>query len=1617
VQALQPKKDNNHAVYLTTPVDTLSYHYERNPADPRISHTLTLGIDDHGNVTDSVAIGYPRRVAPDGLHEQGETHIVYTHTDFINTYQAPIDTTPAFYYASLPCQTRTYEITGMRWQSGQRHFEEQSFTDILDKSIEVNTQSFMPYEWVRDETDTEVRRRIIEWTRNYYRADADPDRLDPVGTLSHRLPLGEVESLVLPYEAYQAAFTNALLQHVYQGRTAGINLPEEGGYHPHLAQPNAEGSGDLATYWWIPAGRASFDAQKFLQATRAQDPCGNVTSSETDVYALLVETVRDALPAPQTNVVSAINDYRVLQPSTVIDPNGNRSQVVFDALGLVVGTAVMGEDAFGNRLGDSLDDFVADLPPEVRNSHMDDPLNLDPSHDTNPHHLLAHATTRLVYDLHRFTPEAGQPPVVYTLARETHVSDEDGIPSKIQHTFTYSDGFGRVSQTKVQAEPADPAPGEPTQPRWVGTGTTVYNNKGKAVRQFEPFFSPHQHYGLEQHGVSPTMFYDPSERVVCTLHPNHTYEKVVFDPWRQETWDVNDTVLVREDDPKNDSDVGDFFRHLPDADYLPTWYAQRQDGAPPQEQDAARKAAVHAATPTVAYADTLGRTFLTVAHNKFKDSHTPPADRPTEEFYHTRVIFDIEGNQRAVIDAKDRVVMRYDYDMLGNRIHQLSMDAGERWMLNDVTGQPIRAWDSRAHQFHNAYDPLRRPVETSLREGTGPDLLIGRMVYGESRPNPEADNLRGKVVQVFDQAGVVTTDKYDFKGNLLRSQRQLAEIVDPQGTRIPAYKTIVDWSGDFQLEADNIYTSSTRYDALNRPTEQITPDTSIYHPTFNEANLLERVDVELRGPATATPFVTNIDYNAKGQRERIVYGNAAVTEYSYDDKTFRLLRLRTTRPRFPEAEQVVQDLHYTYDAVGNITTIRDEAQQTIYFHNTVAEPHADYTYDALYRLIVASGREHQGQTSNNRPEHRPEWKPQYDFNDATRMNLAHPHDGQAMRPYTERYEYDEVGNILKMLHSASEGNWTRHYQYAEDSNRLLSTSLPGDGDSAPYSAKYEYDVHGNMNEMPHLPLMQWDYKDQLQATSQQVRTDGGTPETTYYVYDAAGQRVRKVSERQNGKRKDERVYLGGYEVYRQYDGAGTGVILERQTLHVMDDQQRIALVETKTMDNGVQINAPTPVQRFQFGNHLGSASLELGEHAQIVAYEEYYPYGSTSYQAGRSAAEVSLKRYRYTGMERDEETGFTYHGARYYAPWLGRWMSCDPIGVKDGPNLYAYCSGNPINRTDIAGTEWEFCNPRTDDECGFLSTLSVIGETGTKEVLPRVLGGVKAAAGLGGMVIGAGLCETGLGCIVGAPLMAASADVGGSGLSQVWHGDPQPTAVGYVLGPEAQSIEEDFVTIAGLTYTGAQGYAMLKTGQPLNYWARMQARVQEAHAKATASAPSARPTVPPSQAAPRPPTIPSRLPGYLSDHALVARSKAIFEKVATSILRAEGKQVTEGAIRAMKKHITIGVLQGHKNGKLVTGVTVQDPKYADQVRAALASSEEFVAPIAAIRINARTGLANKTGYANVHSEQTLAGWSRDVNLISPRVATSNNGCQNLCISNLSANFPEVRHVNPSKNSK
>src|SRR3712207_8835672 len=71
------------------------------------------------------------------------------------------------------------------------------------------------------------------------------------------------------------------------------------------------------------------------------------------------------------------------------------------------------------------------------------------------------------------------------------------------------------------------------------------------------------------------------------------------------------------------------------------------------------------------------------------------------------------------------------------------------------------------------------------------------------------------------------------------------------------------------------------------------PRSTLFPYTTLFRSLLERVEANLHGAQPATAFVANIDYDAKGQRTRIEYGNGVRTSYDYDPLTLRLARLRS----------------------------------------------------------------------------------------------------------------------------------------------------------------------------------------------------------------------------------------------------------------------------------------------------------------------------------------------------------------------------------------------------------------------------------------------------------------------------------------------------------------------------------------------------------------------------------------------------------------------------------------------------------------------------------------------------------------------------------------------------
>ena len=1203
LKTIQHKGDNRHASFYACECETMSYHYERNPADPRIAHQSTLEIDEFGNVLKSAAIVYPRRIATD-YDEQKQTYITYTEAEFINK-AGETD----YYRIGIPCAQRSYEITGLNLPF--------PFTKN-DLKQHIAVASPIPYEQA---PASGVEKRLLSFSKSsFYKED-----------LSGELAFGEIAFHALPYHAYEAVYTQGLIDKFKKDGNTLITSAEI---------ENQAGFISMNGLWWRTSGRAVFDPDHFYLPIEQRDPYGHVYEMAYDSYHLAMTETRTALNSLTIHSQAALN-YRTLQPYQLTDPNGNSSKVIFDELGLVIATAISGK----NGEGDHLNGFQR--PDELRTNLDQDMRQEIYDHQTA---FLQTASSFFYYDLHAWERD-GQPNYAVSIVRETHVVDENGTPSNTQINFSYSDGFGQAIMVKAQAEPGDAydiISGSMTSanPRWVGNGRTVFNNKGNPVKQYEPFFSYSFGYETEtelvEFGVTPILHYDPLGRNIRTDLPDGTYTQVAFTPWQQITWDQNDTVM--------DS----------------AWKAAKDASVNPYENRAANLASTHANTPKVEHLDTQGRVFLMVDDDGSADK------------VKTHFKLDIAGNQLEVIDAKGRLITCNHFNMANEPIQTGSMDAGYRWMLNNIMGNPLYQWNDRNFRTRLEYDDLQRNIKTWLADKNAPEELVYHMIYGESHTNPASINLIGQLWQLYDQSGLLTNDGYDFKGNPLSLTKQIAED----------YQNRLDWSASTApvLETET-FTTSTQFDALNRPLVSTAPDGAKTAYTYNEANFLQSVAFSPAGGGAGGGkiIVSNIDYDAKGQRTRIQYGNGVTSRYTYDPHTFRLTRLRSTRN---SGADVLQDLQYYYDPVGNITDLRDDAQQTLFFQNTVVEPHSSYTYDALYRLIEAKGREHPGQNVAPGRTHE-------DLVPST--PIPHANDGQAMQLYTRTYEYDKQGNILSVNHAAGSNGWSRTYSYNEASllepskmsNRLSATiSLAGGGTGGGITASYTHDIHGNMTSMPHLPEMLWDFADQLREVQLDLASN-----REYYTYTIGGGkdfgvRTRKVTH--HGTITKDRIYLGDYEIYRERKADGT-IELERSTHHIQDDNGRITLIDTLIEDTSPFGGGAgggiigQPVYRYILSNHLGSATLELDDMGAVISYGEYYPFGASSYRAGRTVAEVGLKRYRYVGKERDEGTGLDYYGARYYASWMGRWCSADPAGFVDGFNLFHFVNNNPIKLVDLIG--------------------------------------------------------------------------------------------------------------------------------------------------------------------------------------------------------------------------------------------------------------------------------------------------------------------------------------------
>lgn len=1114
----------------------------------------------------------------------------------------------------------------------------------------------------------------------------------PLGTLGEYGAASRSEALVLTPEVLTAAYGAAVPPYLSTGawtwppeypQAFRDGLAAAAGYaHHDGSEPGiAEGLFAIDQRTEHDFQRDPGTARGLVLRTR--DPLGNDTQITYD-FELLPASVTDAAGM----VTRAEYHPRFLVPRSVSDANGNRRELDYLPSGLVSAAWLRGASPDqGDR---------------------------------------ARPSAQYRYDLLAFV-ERGAPVCAATI-RFVHHDTEAGVPIAERdlaiESREYSDGFGRILQTRAQGEdlrfgdpqfgggvlPADLAdpgsapviatPATQDRPNVVVSGAQIYDNKGRVVETFEPYFAEGWDFAparAEQHGQSTRMTYDPRGHAIRTVNPDGSETLVVQGvpvdlavpssyaptPWEAYTYDANDNA------GRTHASSSGAYLHCRD-------------------------------TPASIEVDALGRTVRSIARNRTVDASGSLG--PVEE-HATAFTHDVRGNVLSIVDPLHRVAFANRYDLANRPLHAWSLDAGDRWMAVGPSGLAVETRDAKgALQLHR-HDALGRSVRLWARDAASePVTLRATTLYGDELP-PDAEaarrNLLGKPHVACDGAGRTTFVAYDFAGNLVDKTREviadaaIAAQVDAGAALAHGFR--VDWDDPPAL--DGADATSLAYDALGRVTRTVLPaDVTGARKTmaahYNRAGALE--GIELDGEV----YVRHIAYDAKGQRVLVAYGNDYLTRHAYDPQTLRLVRTRTESyapaagpvTGYAPEGGVLQDFGYAHDLVGNVLAIRDRAPGSG-IRNTPLGKHAldrVFAYDALSRLTRATGRESiyvwppAGGSGKRARWDRSPWAQGTAFQPPG--NATPDAAPDQTRAYTETYAYDPAGNLVELHHASTGGAWTRHFGMGgldpsawDAAWRAHATSPepwqdpPGNrlthlGDDQPAAPRtHTYDACGNLVRENGSRNFAWSAADQLVAFVVRTKVLTAPPSVvSCYLYDGAGQRAKKWTRVQSGA-VETTVYLdGGFE-----RGASGGIV--NNTIHVLDGHSRIAMLRVGPAfpDEG----APELAIKYHLGDHLGSSHVVVGVDPGagnvLVNREEFYPYGETSHGG------FTRKRYRFTGMERDEDSGLSYHSARYYAPWLARWTSCDPLARRELPssmntsehNSYAYSRGAPLTLVDVSGEQ------------------------------------------------------------------------------------------------------------------------------------------------------------------------------------------------------------------------------------------------------------------------------------------------------------------------------------------
>lgn len=652
----------------------------------------------------------------------------------------------------------------------------------------------------------------------------------------------------------------------------------------------------------------------------------------------------------------------------------------------------------------------------------------------------------------------------------------------------------------------------------------------------------------------------------------------------------------------------------------------------------------------------------------------------------TKYKYDEAGRLWKVWDTEENL-WTYAYDKLGRQIEAVDPDSGKTTTTYDAAGQVTSVTNGADQKLFYTYDKLGR--RTVVRQGSVTGTVRAKWTYDVLTSHAPA-NPPGAKGQVTSSTRVAPAA--DGGGEFITALTGFDAAYRPTGTVtvIPDTTQMAELKGSYEQKVT--YTADGQLASTTYPSAGGLSKETVTTHFDDETSVAEWMG----GGFGWGTYVASSRTDVFGRLSYLDLGNTygTVVSYSYEVGTSRLMNVKLDRERIGGTEL---DIRYAYDDAGNVLSAKDKP--------TAVGRAADqqcYQYDALRRLTEA-------------------WTP------AT-GNCALAKSIPALggtAPYWTSFEYDAIGNRTSETYRTRglagdiDGGQTTTTDYSYAGSRDLNangnstdpgefagphavTSITTDGSSGTTGTAFTYDGAGrtltrtqDSDYLTSKLSLGWDQESELASTttattvypepepgsgdddsdgdqSSGTGPDRGTGTTTTVtgrnLYTADGDRLVRTTP--DGS---VTVYLGGQEITKSANGTVTSA------RYYAFGGQTVAMRTTNGLGGVTSlINDPhgTPLASVHNTNWTTTS----------VAKHYTLPFGE---QRGEDSAPGD---HEFLGKVRDDATGLTLVGARWYDETVGRFLSVDPIMDLADPqqwNAYAYANNNPITYSDPTGLWWE----------------------------------------------------------------------------------------------------------------------------------------------------------------------------------------------------------------------------------------------------------------------------------------------------------------------------------------